>query len=317
MFAGLAAMNQTWAALARQIKRFGRNAAIETAADYWAEKYGNQEFYRREWQCHPYAVEMRSSLHDGQHRADWFLDKRMTRKPVKRALGIGVGLAVDELHLLSRGAAEHYDLMDISDAGLKLVAESAAKSGLSDRVSCIVADANEHDLGTDRYGLITFMASLHHVEQLERVLHACDRALEPGGVLWASEYIGPDCFQFPDGHVRHADAFYQSLAPSVRSKWLERLMFPTRAEVLAADPTEAVHSSQIEATMRAIWPDLEYFGTYGSLAFIVSWGLDYDAIYDTEIGRAEFRRLLAEDRKLIDAGEMPHYYAHLIARKTL
>jgi SAM-dependent methyltransferase len=295
-----------------------QSTAIETAADYWAEKYGNKEFYRREWQCHPYAVEMRNSLHGGQHRADWFFDHRMWVKPVKRALGIGVGLAVDELHLLARGAAEHYDLMDISAEGLAQVARTAASVNLAHRVNCKVADANTAFLGERQYGLITFMASLHHMDRMEKVLRACERALEPGGILWASEYIGPDCFQYPAEHVEHANRFYRTLDPSVRNKWCpDQVAFPTREEVLAADPTESLHSSQIEPLMRSIWPDMEFVGTYGALAFIVSWTLDHDAIYDTPVGRSEFQRLLAEDHRLTDAGELPHYYAHLIARKPL
>lgn len=291
--------------------------AIAVAAEYWAEKYGNQEFYRREWQCHPFAVEMRNSLHQGQYRSDWFVDHRMQAKPVKRALGIGVGLAYDELHLLHRGAAEHYDLMDISADGLKMVMREASKVGLDHRISCIVGDANEAFLGDRKFGLITFMASLHHINKLEHVLRACDLALEPGGILWASEYIGPDCFQFPPEHVEIANEFYRTLDPRAKNRWFPQVLgFPSREDVLSADPTESVHSSQIEPVMRSIWPDLEFFGTYGSLAFMVSWCLDYDAIYDTEVGRREFARLLAEDRRAIDAGRLPHYYAHLIARKA-
>jgi ubiquinone/menaquinone biosynthesis C-methylase UbiE len=288
---------------------------IRVAADHWSKLYGNEKFYRTEWQCHPFALEMRRTIYGGQERADWFVDTRMTRKPVERALGVGAGIAIDELHLVYRGAARHYDLMDISDAGLKILRENAAKHGYRDRVSCIVADANEADLGHERYGLITFMSSLHHIDKLERVLTACERALEPGGILWACEYIGPDCYQCPPAHIEIANRFFRTLHPSVRNRAHKRIRIPTREQCLAADPTESLHSSEIERVMRGIWPDLEFIGLYGSLAFMVSWSLNHDAIYDTAIGRSEMKRLLEEDRRLIDAGHLPHYYANLIARK--
>lgn len=289
---------------------------ISIAADYWAKQYGNDTFYRREWQCHPHAIAFREKLHGGLNRPDWFFQHKMGGKPVKNALGIGAGIAMDELHLVYRGAVEHYELMDISDAGLSILRANAERHGYADRISCTVGDVNEADLGENRYDLITFMASLHHVEELERVLLACNRALKPGGILWASEYIGPDCFQFPDEHVGIARNLYQALDPSLRNRWYPELGFPTRAEVLAADPTESVHSSEIEPIMRRIWPDLEFFGTYGTLAFIISWCLNHDALYDSDQGLRAMRAILDIDAALIDAGRLPHYYAHLIARKS-
>jgi len=270
--------------------------ALEKTAQYWTEQHLGDAFWRREWQYHPSALEMRRTLQGGRDRMDWFVRDRLKGITVQRALGIGVGLATEELELVERAGVEHFEMIDVNPASLDIVRQRAAERGLADRVECRIQDANSGDLGEQRYDLIVFTASLHHMTQLKKVLRACDRALVPGGVLFATEYIGPDCFQFPPAHVARANIFYRTLDPRVKNKWYPDVLgFPTREEVLANDPTESVHSSRIVRTMRAIWPKLEFTGLYGPLAFMVSWCLDYDAIYDAEIGRAEMQRLIQAD----------------------
>ena len=289
---------------------------LDRAAQYWAEQHLGEAFWRREWQYHPSALAMRRTLQAGRDRIDWLIHDKLKSAKIQRALSIGVGLAIDELQLAELGAIEHFEMIDVNAASLEVVKKRAAERGLADRVSCRVQDANSSDLGEARYDLIMFTAALHHMTELEKVLSACDRALLPGGTLFATEYIGPDCFQYPTEHIALANAFYRTLDQRVKNKWYpDALAFPTREEVLANDPTESVHSSRIVSTMRAIWPRMEFTGLYGPLAFMVSWCLNYDATYDTEIGRAEMQRLIEADHEAVDAGHLPHYYAHLIARK--
>jgi SAM-dependent methyltransferase len=291
------------------------NSDFETTIRYWTEQHLGNEFWRREWQYHPFALEMRRALQGGRDRVDWFIHTRLKGRKVQRALGIGVGLGTEELQFVERGAVEHFEMIDVNPAGLDVLKERAAQLGIADRVTCRVQDANSGDLGERRYDLIVFTASLHHMVQLEKVLRACERALVPGGLLLASEYIGPDCFQFPAEHIAVGNAFYRTLDPRAKNKWYpDALGFPTREEVLANDPTESVHASRIVSTIRGVWPDMEFIGTYGALAFMVSWCLDYDAIYDSEIGRNEMQRLIDADHEAVDSGRLPHYYAHLIAR---
>ena len=68
--------------------------------------------------------------------------------------------------------------------------------------------------------------------------------------------------------------------------------------------------------MRSIWPNMEFIGTYGTLMFILSWCLNYNAWYDTDQGRELFNTILDIDAAMIDAGRLPHYFAYLVAKKN-
>lgn len=288
-----------------------------TAAEYWGAHYFEQSAIRAEWQAHPLALERLAHLLGGRMREDWFADTYLQGNPARHGLGIGVGRAETEIELLRKGHVERFDLYDVSPVGLEHARQRAEELGFGDRVTCRVGDIQAADLPRDHYDLVTFMASLHHIEALEPTLRAVNRALRPGGLLWAgNEYIGPDRFHYPDAHADIARGLFRELPPHLRKDWSPVLPLPTPEEVAAADPSESPCSSRIVPTMRRLFPGLEVTPLYGSFAFIAFWGLNHDALYETPEGTELVRFILAMDKALVDAGTLPHYFAHLVARKT-
>jgi SAM-dependent methyltransferase len=285
-------------------------------AEHWDTQHFASTFLRAEWSFHPSAKARLHKLLGSPSREQWFHDRFVQGRKGLRGLGIGVGRAETEINLIGLGGFERYDLYDLSTAALADGQKTATERGLSEITEFVCADIHSVDLPAEHYDVITFIASLHHMDRLQDVLVMCERLLAPGGVLWAVEYIGPDYFQFPDQDTAFAKALYRALDPAIRRAGEPELKFPSKEDVVAVDPTESVHSSAIEATMRSIWPDLEFFGTYGTLMFIISWCMDHDAWYDAPQGREAFQTILDIDSAMIDAGKLPHYFAYLVARKS-
>lgn len=289
---------------------------LEQTATHWGETYQSENFARREWIGHPLAWKrLRRIMNGHTTHTQWFVHEQMKRKPARRALGIGVGAAFHENQLVAVGAAEHYDYYDVAQAGLDMARAEAEKLGIADKISFICADINTVELPAEGYDLVTFMASLHHIHELEKTLLACERALAPGGVLWAFEYVGPDRFAYPDEHADIARRLFRILDADIRLPGEPELKFPSPEDVIAVDPTEAVHSSQILPTLRRIWPDLEVYGQYGSLSSMMMWCLNHDALYDTTKGFEAYGTILDIEDALVDSGRLPHYFVNAIARK--
>ncbi len=285
----------------------------QTAADYWSSNYFSESFNRSEWQAHPYALARLKSLLDDKVREQWFADTYISDRTVKRALGIGVGRAETEIGLLATGKVEHYDLWDISPVGLEHAKAVATSHGWGDRVTCHHGDFSSFDLKPDTYDLVTFVASLHHFSDQPDILGKVRQGLKPGGLLWAAnEYIGPDRFDYPPEHKRIAELFHARLPESLRKHGLPQIIFPTAAEVEAADPSESPASSQIVDAMRTVFPNSKVVSLYGCLPFTLFWGLNHDALYDTIEGRELVRFVMDMDVALTDAGVLPAYFAHLI-----
>ncbi|MDR3533229.1 MAG: class I SAM-dependent methyltransferase [Rhodopila sp.] len=289
--------------------------ALSRTAEFWDREHFSPEMQRAEWQNHPLARERMVRLLGGRVRERWFAETYLPANGVERGLGIGVGAGATEMELLGSGAIRHFDLWDVSSAGLAAAREHAARYGAADRVITNVGDIHSANLGENRYDVITFIASLHHIDNLDGVLAQCHRALKPGGVLWAAEYIGPDRFDYPPEHTSLAHDLFMGLDPDLKKSWEPVLRFPTRQEVIDADPTESVHSADIPAAIRRNFDQVQVTPTYGSFAFIMFWGLNHDAIYARPEGERLVRAILAIDEALIDAGKLPHYFSHIVATK--
>jgi SAM-dependent methyltransferase len=192
---------------------------------------------------------------------------------------------------------------------------TAEAMGVANRANFINASIQDVKFEDETYDLITFIASMHHISGLESVLQKCYRALAPGGILWAAEYIGPDYFDFPAEHTRLAMRFWNGLDPKLTKSWEPALRFPTVEEVIAADPTESICSSRIISSMAATFSELQIVPTYGTFAFILSWGLNPDAIYENARGDDLVESVLEIDSALIDSNRLPHYFAYAIGRK--
>jgi SAM-dependent methyltransferase len=288
---------------------------LQRTAEFWDREHFSPEMQRAEWQNHPLARERMIRLLGGRLRERWFAETYLPSGGVERGLGIGVGTGATEMELLGMGAVHRFDLWDVSPAGLKAAMEHAARLNAVGRVTTYLGDIHSAELGENQYDVITFIASLHHIERLDEVLEQCHRALKPGGVLWAAEYVGPDRFDYPPEHTALARDLFYGLDPALKKSWEPALRFPTRQEVVDADPTESIHSSDIPDAIARRFEYVERTPTYGSFAFIMFWGLNHDAIYEKPEGDALVRAILSLDEALIDGGKLPHYFMHLVARK--
>jgi len=214
----------------------------------------------------------------------WFIDRYLQGRSVARALSVGCGVGLFEVGLIRLGAIEHYDLYDVSPVALETAMASARAFGVADRIAIHHADVNHVVLEREYYDLVTFISSLHHMVDLKRVLRHVQEALKPDGLLFASEYTGPDHFAYPEQDADYAKRLYHALDPALKCPWPE-LPQPIPADVIAADPTESIHSSSIIATLEQVFGAVELVPYGYTLTFILWWGLNHDALYETAQGR--------------------------------
>lgn len=284
-------------------------------AAFWNRQHFQAAYLRGEWSFHPAAKDRLHSLLGFSSREEWFSNHYLAGRSCLRALGIGVGTADAELRLLTTGLIDRYDLFDFSSEVLAQAQRTAELLGVEQKATFNCRDIHSAGIEVESYDLITFIHSLHHIDELRGVLEMCARALKPGGLLWAAEYIGPDYFDYPPEHTAFAREFYRALHPTLKNWRHEELTLPGVEEVIRNDPTEAVHSSEIPAALAETFDKVEFIPTYGTFASILMWSLNHDVMYETAMGQ-EFMKLVMEmDTALIDSGRLPHYFGYYVARK--
>jgi SAM-dependent methyltransferase len=234
----------------------------------------------------------------GDWPLDWF-QKRFPRK-FNRALSIGCGTGALERDLVKRGICRRIDAFDGSVTSLLIAAEEARKSGGG--ICYFAADFNEPVLPRSHYDLVLVHQALHHVAKLEKLYRAIMRTLEPGGVLYIDEYVGPSRFEWNDELIDPQRRVYDSLPEDVRLR--TELPFPYQPD----DPSEAFRSSEVIPLLEIGFSIEERRDYGGNVLSVLFPSIDWQ--------RADaglIRTLIERERELLAEGASS-YHAVVVAR---
>ncbi len=209
---------------------------------------------------------------------------------------------------------------DISPESTARAQELADQMGLAPRVRYAAVDLNHHVLESERYDFIHFFQALHHIEALEHVLTQCQRALRPDGVLLVNEFVGPSRFQWTPLQVDLANRQLATLPNELRVDLATglvkpRVERPTVAEMVAADPSEAVRSAEIETELKArfdVVGEWNWGGTLNHLVFQRIAG-NFDPADAGHNGHVD--RCIAHENALIGDGVLPSDFKVFVARR--
>jgi len=147
----------------------------------------------------------------------WTLENVLRgRVPVDHCLSLCCGFGEVERRLARLGAFRHCLGLDVSSAAVNAATEAARAEGMH-QLSYRVADLNEVDLGVEEYDLVWANGALHHIAKLENLAAAVHRALKPGGVLVANEYVGPNRRNIPLRQREIINAAIHLIPPRLRT----------------------------------------------------------------------------------------------------
>jgi ubiquinone/menaquinone biosynthesis C-methylase UbiE len=290
------------------------NKDLNTTAKYWDDNALVIAENQADWANHPLVINHFRAIREGLSLEEWLVSRYLPKPSVQRAIGFGVGTATFELILTQANVVQEYHLYDVSEKALELAQETAHRLGIEKRVHFYCQDLNDLDFPENSYDFVSFISSLHHVTQLESVLEKLYKAIVPGGLLFANEYIGPNRFAAPENHLQYARRMFRILDKSLKKPFPE-LPLPTVEEVILADPTEAVHSEEIVDSLQRIFDRVEITPTNGSLCFNLWWGLNHDALFESREGFDLVQTALDLEAYLISSGQLPTYFAYLVAFK--
>jgi SAM-dependent methyltransferase len=152
------------------------------------------------------------------------------RVPFARVLSIGCGVGNFERSLVELGIVGTVTGIDAS---------AEVIVGAADRIQYVAADARETLKNARDLDAIFFHASLHHFDRLPELLGLVRRALQPRGILYLDEYVGPARHEWTWAHLLKWNAVYRTLPAAVRRTHI------VRRPINREDPTEAIASSGI------------------------------------------------------------------------
>ena len=274
------------------------------------------------WLQHPLVQERINFKVSGArniNRFEYFLNRYLQGKmPVERALTLGSGLGELELGLCQYGFARSHEGVDLSDEAIRAAQEKAATKGM-DHLQYRTANLNSITLEGEAYDVVFGVSSIHHTESLEHLFGQVHRALKPRGYFFLDEFIGPSRFQWTDAQVRVINHELRRLPKSLRRlisdrrKLKERMRRKSVSEIVMADPSEAVRSSEILPLLSRYFTILEIKGYGGAILHELLYDIAGNFCEENAGSLDHLRRLFNVEDELTASGKLADDFAVIIA----
>ncbi|HEY0203996.1 MAG TPA: methyltransferase domain-containing protein [Acetobacteraceae bacterium] len=238
--------------------------------------------------------------------------------PIPRALEIGCGDGGIALGLMQAGWFKCLDAFDVAEGAIASAQAQAAAAGF-DTLRFLVRDGDTLTLEPGAYDFIYANHALHHITNLEHLFAQCAAALRPGGMLFASDYVGPSRMQYSDAHLMLMNDMLARLPPEKRWDNLQgyqekRLIQRTPLQAfLDHDPSEAPRSAEIIPTLEQFF-DVEAASFGMELTYEVLLGIVHNFDPDDGGDNALIDAMTELDRAAARDGIADRLFANIVAR---
>ncbi len=190
------------------------------ASEYWSKSFrqrsNNKNKYKPFWEIASINTHINKKI-SGESLSGYGegavkqLHKYNNGKSFRNAISVGCGLGQKEIELVLKGIVEKFTLYDIAEYPLKKAKELAIKKGVEDRISFILGDAFLLENELEKYDLVHWNSSLHHMPDTSKSIEWSNRVLKKNGVLFIFEYIGPNRMQYSEEMLYYANLIRKSL----------------------------------------------------------------------------------------------------------
>jgi 2-polyprenyl-3-methyl-5-hydroxy-6-metoxy-1,4-benzoquinol methylase len=243
------------------------------------------------------------------------------RTPVERMLSIGCGIGKLERALAARGAFQSCEAFDVAPGAIDGARREADEAGFRN-IDYQVRDLQAIALPESRYDAVWCSGSLHHIEDLESAARNIAASLKPGGFFFLNEYVGPNRFDFSPRQKEAMHAAFALIPPELRDCFFpgrrgerqEAPHIPRVEDVIAADPSEAIRSSEIVPALRREFEIVAMNEAGGTLLQFLLSGIAGNFRADNPKSMKVLDMLMGIEEALIDSGDLQSDFVILVAR---
>lgn len=284
-------------------------------AAHWNEMYAEPK--RATWHAHPKVASYISNRLYGsdQHWLGFIFNDYLPARP-KRLLSIGCGDGEHELVIARNGFADYIEAFDASDVGIAKAQATADRENLNVRFRVDKFDDFAGRASTEKFDVVMFIGSLHHVENLEAMLNRVREILSDDGFLIYNEYVGPCYIILPDERIALINRILRSIAPAYKISDDALWRNPTMQEVIDTDPSEAIRSALIPQLLRVYFDVKWERGFGGGLLHPLFQRLNEHALASQDAGVDTMIDMLIEiERVLEDCNALPSDFVLGVAQQ--
>jgi SAM-dependent methyltransferase len=232
-----------------------------------------------------------------------------------RGCMLGCNEGMPEIQFLDSGLFESVEVHDIAGGLLEKQRHRIRELGI-ESIRYIRADLNRHMFEPSVYDVVFSWGTIHHVADLDHLFTQVRRALKPGGMLIARDYVGPSRLQFTDRQLAVANVLLKCIPEKYRrtangsAKIREVRM--SEGHYRRTDPSEAASSQDLLAIMRKRFTFDLFRETGGALLHPLLNGIAGNFEKDGQ-GMRILESLIEIEKNLTEGGLLPSDYVFLVA----
>jgi SAM-dependent methyltransferase len=299
-----------------------KHSSVEAAAEHWNQWQAAADQQKPrwiDWGDHPTFLNLIYAEHFGSPDVTLFhyLKREFPFFADCRALSLCCGDGAFENLLAGNGIFGAITGIDISDYRVDKARRQYA--GITN-LDFMLGDINQGDYGAAAFDVVFAKAALHHIENLEAAFAGMRACLKQTGYLVTIDFFGPTRFQWTDAQLNHANALLPEIPASLRTdrngNIKSAVTRPTVDEMITADPSEAVRSSEVHGFIARNFRIVKEFDVGGTLVNLIFTPDIINNFNPDDAGHRELiGRLYRKERELITAGELPSDFKFIIAEK--
>lgn len=181
---------------------------------------------------------------------DYFVNKYLSSRSNLRMLSIGCGTGARERKYAKYTNFALIEGIDLADKQIDEAKRTADKLNLYN-IKYYAADFVNHDFEKDGYDVILFNSSLHHFDNIDKLLETKVKPLlKTDGYLVIFEFVGPTRLQWTKEQLDFSNLLLSEMPARFKRRFnsniLKRKVYrPGLLRMLAVDPSEAIDSDDI------------------------------------------------------------------------
>jgi ubiquinone/menaquinone biosynthesis C-methylase UbiE len=184
--------------------------------------------------------------------------------PFKKGISVGGGSGQKEMQLLKQGIVNSFDIYELSHECIASGKKLAKQYSLTEKINFIHGDAFEMEKDPDKYNIVHWNNSLHHMPDVFQAVKWSKMVLKKGGLFYMDDFVGPSRFQWPDEQLKigskirtifKGTKYLKNPKKNTNATLPTKLLKPDPDVLKKVDPSEAADSERIIDAIYTYFPN--------------------------------------------------------------
>ena len=251
---------------------------------------------------------------------EYLVNKYISGKNDLILLSPGCGTGGKELKFCKINNFKSIEAFDLSPGRIAIAKKNAEENGIANIIYTVI-DITSFNFEKNKYDIVLFDSSLHHIKDLEFVLNKVYNSLKPDGILVINEYVGPSRFQWTEEQLKVSNEALKLLPDEYKRRWNLRKIKsknyrPGILRMIISDPSESVRSQDILAEIYKRFTIVEEMPYGGNILHLALKDISHNFINEDEETSNLINRLIKIEDDFLSAGNKSDFIFGIYSKKN-